>query len=142
MTGDLTLTNELATDTTFADLGIAPELLNVLTEAGFDVHWRDARQLLLAVSNSSRSQNQQYLSATCEFDADPALAGELAAAGRVIVTQGFIARNIRGDTVLLGQGTFTGAGNRDLDYLGKAIVVASQDGDPASAIIDWIARYR
>ncbi len=36
MTGDLTLTNELATDTTFADLGIAPELLNVLTEAGFE----------------------------------------------------------------------------------------------------------
>jgi len=46
-----------------------------LTEAGFDVHWRDARQLLLAVSSSGRSQNQQYLSATCEFDADPALAG-------------------------------------------------------------------
>ena len=74
-----------------------------LTEAGFDVHWRDARQLLLAVSNSGRSQNQQYLSATCEFDADPALADELAAAGRVIVTQGFIARNARGDTVLLGR---------------------------------------
>ncbi|MEA3502064.1 MAG: DEAD/DEAH box helicase [Actinomycetota bacterium] len=30
------MTNELATDTTFADLGIAPELLSVLTEAGFD----------------------------------------------------------------------------------------------------------
>ncbi len=36
MTGDLTLTNELATDTTFADLGIAPELLSVLAEAGFE----------------------------------------------------------------------------------------------------------
>ncbi len=36
MTGDLTLTNELATDTTFADLGIAPELLTVLAEAGFE----------------------------------------------------------------------------------------------------------
>jgi len=30
------LTNELSTDTTFADLGIAPELLAVLTEAGFE----------------------------------------------------------------------------------------------------------
>ncbi|MCL1694134.1 MAG: DEAD/DEAH box helicase [Actinomycetia bacterium] len=30
------MTNELATDTTFADLGIAPELLAVLTEAGFE----------------------------------------------------------------------------------------------------------
>lgn len=36
MTGDPTLTNELATDTTFADLGIAPDLLSVLTEAGFE----------------------------------------------------------------------------------------------------------
>lgn len=30
------MTNELATDTTFADLGIAPELLAVLDEAGFE----------------------------------------------------------------------------------------------------------
>ncbi len=30
------MTNELATDTTFVDLGISPELLAVLTEAGFD----------------------------------------------------------------------------------------------------------
>ena len=30
------MTNELATNTTFADLGIAPELLAVLTEAGFE----------------------------------------------------------------------------------------------------------
>jgi superfamily II DNA/RNA helicase len=36
MTGDLTLTNELATDTTFADLGIAPDLLSVLIDAGFE----------------------------------------------------------------------------------------------------------
>ena len=36
MTGDPTLTNELATNTTFADLGIAPDLLSVLIEAGFE----------------------------------------------------------------------------------------------------------
>ncbi len=30
------MTNELATDTTFVDLGISPELLAVLTEAGFE----------------------------------------------------------------------------------------------------------
>ncbi|MEA3511053.1 MAG: DEAD/DEAH box helicase [Actinomycetota bacterium] len=30
------MTNELATNTTFADLGVAPELLAVLTEAGFE----------------------------------------------------------------------------------------------------------
>ncbi len=36
MTGDPTLTNELATNTTFADLGIAPDLLSVLIDAGFE----------------------------------------------------------------------------------------------------------
>ena len=30
------MTNELATDTTFADLGVSPELVAVLTEAGFE----------------------------------------------------------------------------------------------------------
>jgi superfamily II DNA/RNA helicase len=33
---DHLMTNELSTDTTFADLGVGPELLSVLAEAGFD----------------------------------------------------------------------------------------------------------
>ena len=41
-----------------------------------------------------------------------------------------------GDTIELADGTFTGAGNRDLDYLGKAIVVQSESGDPTSCYID------
>ena len=40
-----------------------------------------------------------------------------------------------GDTVLVLGGTYTGAGNRDVDFLGKAITVRSQDG-PESCIVD------
>ena len=47
-----------------------------------------------------------------------------------------IAAAAPGDTILLVDGTFTGDGNRDLDYLGKAITVQSQSGDPESCVID------
>jgi len=40
-----------------------------------------------------------------------------------------------GDTVLVGEGVYTGDGNRDLDFWAKAIVVASENG-PHTTIID------
>jgi len=40
-----------------------------------------------------------------------------------------------GDTVLVAGGYYTGLGNRDLDFTGKAIVVTSEDG-PEATIID------
>ncbi|MFC1572458.1 hypothetical protein ACFL6M_02555 [Candidatus Eisenbacteria bacterium] len=41
-----------------------------------------------------------------------------------------------GDVIELTNGTFTGHGNRDIDYLGKAITVRSQSGNAAACIID------
>jgi predicted outer membrane repeat protein len=41
-----------------------------------------------------------------------------------------------GDTIELCDGTYTGSGNRDLDYGGRAITVRSASGDPAACIID------
>jgi hypothetical protein len=41
-----------------------------------------------------------------------------------------------GDTIELTDGTFTGEGNRDIDYLGKAIAVRSQSGNPDVCVID------
>ena len=35
---------------------------------------------------------------------------------------------VDGDTVLVADGTYTGAGNRDIDFKGKAITVASENG--------------
>jgi hypothetical protein len=42
---------------------------------------------------------------------------------------------VDGDTVLVADGTYTGDGNRDIDFLGKAIVVMSENG-PEVTIID------
>jgi hypothetical protein len=41
-----------------------------------------------------------------------------------------------GDTVLLADGTFTGAGNRMVDCLDKALVITSKSGNPEETIID------
>jgi hypothetical protein len=41
-----------------------------------------------------------------------------------------------GDVVLLGNGVYTGPGNRDLDLRGKAITVKSVSDDPTACVID------
>lgn len=41
-----------------------------------------------------------------------------------------------GDTVLLADGTFRGRGNRDIQYLGKAITIQSLSGNAEACIID------
>ncbi|MEN9675190.1 MAG: hypothetical protein RIS76_1086 [Verrucomicrobiota bacterium] len=42
----------------------------------------------------------------------------------------------RGDVVIVADGTYTGPGNRDLDFQRKAITVRSASGDPTLCIID------
>ena len=42
---------------------------------------------------------------------------------------------INGDVVVAADGIYTGAGNRDIDFLGKAITVCSENG-PGNCIID------
>ncbi|MFO7608297.1 MAG: hypothetical protein R6X35_03740, partial [Candidatus Krumholzibacteriia bacterium] len=41
-----------------------------------------------------------------------------------------------GDTIALQDGVFTGPGNRDVDFLGKAVLVRSLSDDPDRCIID------
>ncbi len=43
---------------------------------------------------------------------------------------------VNGDTVLLANGTYTGEGNRNVNYNGKAITVMSESEDPEVCIID------
>jgi hypothetical protein len=45
---------------------------------------------------------------------------------------------VDGDVIELTEGTFTGEGNRDLHYWGKAVTVRSQSGDPALCVIDCL----
>jgi predicted outer membrane repeat protein len=55
--------------------------------------------------------------------------------GDAATIQDGIGMAANGDTVLLAAGTYTGAGNRDVDFLGKAITVTSEGG-AAVTIID------
>jgi bifunctional diaminopimelate decarboxylase / aspartate kinase len=75
-----------------------------LASVGMPATWWDAREGLFAVERESASTRGNYLSATCDFTPDPVLAGKLAGLGDLVITQGFIASNAAGDTVLLGRG--------------------------------------
>ncbi len=46
-----------------------------------------------------------------------------------------------GDIIELADGVFRGAGNRDVDYLGKEITIRSQSGDPRACIVDCEGGY-
>lgn len=50
--------------------------------------------------------------------------------------QAAISAAANGDIIQLTDGIFTGDGNRDIDFQGKAITVRSQSGDPANCTID------
>lgn len=75
-----------------------------LASQGLQVRWMDARDLLTSRSRPGRNPFTSYLSATCDYSPDDELVGKMADADGVILTQGFIARNTSGETVLLGRG--------------------------------------
>jgi diaminopimelate decarboxylase/aspartate kinase len=75
-----------------------------LAAEGLDVQWLDARTLLHAEERPGATERAGYLSATCNFEPDAAFQQRLASGGRVLITQGFIASDAKGDTVLLGRG--------------------------------------
>lgn len=72
---------------------------------GIGVAWLDARTALVARGEHAAHLPRAYLAASCSAERDPALAARLAAEGAaVVLTQGFIAGNVAGETVLLGRG--------------------------------------
>jgi diaminopimelate decarboxylase/aspartate kinase len=71
---------------------------------GLATEWLDAREVLTARELPFLNARARTLSAQVQADPDPAFAAALAARGEVFITQGFIARNADGDTVLLGRG--------------------------------------
>ncbi|MDJ0909588.1 MAG: bifunctional aspartate kinase/diaminopimelate decarboxylase [Woeseiaceae bacterium] len=75
-----------------------------LEKEGIPVAWLDARDLLTSRSRNGAQHARDYLTATCDNDAEPEMRERIAAAGEVVLTQGFIARNRSGETVLLGRG--------------------------------------
>ena len=88
-------TGELAATT----LGV-----HYLKSRGLPARWWDARTLLESIERRNIAERTRFLSAVCGHEANRKLQLTLERMDGFIVTQGFIARNSQGDTVLLGRG--------------------------------------
>ncbi|HEY4146323.1 bifunctional aspartate kinase/diaminopimelate decarboxylase [Pinirhizobacter sp.] len=75
-----------------------------LTAQGLPTTWLDARECLHAVALPNQNERTRVLSAMVEARHDRTLCARLAELGEVFITQGFIARDEEGRTVLLGRG--------------------------------------
>ena len=75
-----------------------------LATTGLPAVWLDAREHLRTTPVRNASEASLFLSAQCAFDPEPALGNALAAIGPLLLTQGFIASNAAGETVILGRG--------------------------------------
>jgi diaminopimelate decarboxylase/aspartate kinase len=76
-----------------------------LDARGIPTGWLDARTALLARDEQPAHAPRAYLAASCHAERDEELRARLAAEpAAALVTQGFIARNRSGETVLLGRG--------------------------------------
>lgn len=75
-----------------------------LNKKGIHCLWYDAREALKSITMPQDGADN-YLAARCKGDPNPDLANQLLECGAsAIITQGFIAANDHGDTVLLGRG--------------------------------------
>ena len=81
------------------DLGV-----RFLRAQGLEADWADARTMLVAEERASASAKASVLSAVCSFAPDHVLEERLRAMAPIVVTQGFIASDTDGNTVLLGRG--------------------------------------
>ena len=75
-----------------------------LNAQGIATHWADARRVLRADERLNATHKASVLSATCEFAPDLELQSSWRSLDQVVITQGFIAANAAGETVLLGRG--------------------------------------
>ena len=75
-----------------------------LNAQGIGTAWADARQVLRADARPGATLKSSLLSATCDFAPDAPLQQQWRSLDQVVITQGFIAANHAGETVLLGRG--------------------------------------
>lgn len=75
-----------------------------LTASNLATQWLDAREHLLSEPMPNQSAWGRYLSAQVPTKRDDALIAKLPMLGETFITQGFMARNAAGETVILGRG--------------------------------------
>ena len=75
-----------------------------LNAQGIATAWIDARQCCVPKSVTVPRKRPACLSATCDFAPDAGLQAAWRSLDQVVITQGFIAANADGETVLLGRG--------------------------------------
>ena len=75
-----------------------------LQSKALDLGWCDARELLEGQPGTGSGRRASYLSVSCGFEYREPLDERLRKSRLGWITQGFIARNGRGETVLLGRG--------------------------------------
>jgi diaminopimelate decarboxylase/aspartate kinase len=78
--------------------------VSYLRTQGLKVDWADARTMLKAEERRGATTKSSILSATCAFGPDGDLEARLDSMAPVVITQGFIASDDDGNTVLLGRG--------------------------------------
>ncbi|MGB5590431.1 MAG: aspartate kinase, partial [Gammaproteobacteria bacterium] len=74
-----------------------------LQACGLPCRWLDVRTVLESRTEDTDARGRT-LAATCDFEPDPVFQQALSRIGPLVLTQGFIARDHRGETVLLGRG--------------------------------------
>jgi diaminopimelate decarboxylase/aspartate kinase len=75
-----------------------------LSAQGLQCTWMDARDVLRSVRLPGENERSSYLSAVCNIDPEQSVQGCFGRQAGVILTQGFIASNAEGESVLLGRG--------------------------------------
>ena len=75
-----------------------------LRSTGLDVAWLDIREYLESTTLRDQTERARFISARCDFSPDKSLQQRFAALEGIVLSQGFIARNAQGETVLLGRG--------------------------------------
>jgi diaminopimelate decarboxylase/aspartate kinase len=75
-----------------------------LRSTGLGVAWLDIRDYLESTAARDQTERARFISARCDFSPDKLLQQRFGAIEGVVLSQGFIARNGQGETVLLGRG--------------------------------------
>ena len=93
-----------------------------------------------ATSRGARSAEVLLLCLAIAFCAPPSAAETHVlhpdGSGDFPTIQAALDASVDGDVIELTAGDYRGDGNRDIDFLGRAVTIRSQGADPASCVID------